>query len=83
MTSLIPSSAAACLLRRPLTTSGSTSRSRGVSAEIALSQLAQFSAFRARFPILGNRRVDRGHEVRIAERLGQEIDRAVLDRAHR
>ena len=29
-TSLMPNCAAACLLRRPLTTSGSTSRSRGV-----------------------------------------------------
>ena len=33
VTSLMPSSAAACLLRRPLTTSGSTSRSRGVRDE--------------------------------------------------
>lgn len=31
--SLMPSSAAACLFRRPLSTSGNTSRSRGVSVE--------------------------------------------------
>ncbi len=50
--------------------------------EIMLLERGQVGSLRSNFPILDNRRVDRAHDVRITERFGQKIQRAMFDRAH-
>jgi hypothetical protein len=62
----------ACLLRRPLTTSGSTSRSRGVQSDSRRRRSASSACSLPRLAILRERRLDRAHQVRFLERLGQE-----------
>src|SRR3546814_8037049 len=51
--------------------------------KIPSSQHPQLSARRSRFPVLRNRRLDRDHQVGVAERFRQEIDCTALDRADR
>src|SRR5690606_1094076 len=51
--------------------------------EIAAPQRGPPGALRSRRPVLGDRRADGGEQSRVAERLGQEVHGAMLDRAHR
>src|SRR6201991_348899 len=48
-------------------------------SEVALLEDRKFGPFRMRLPVLRHRGADRLHEVRVAERFGQEVDGAVLD----
>ncbi len=82
MTRLMPSTAAACLLRSPLTINGRVSRSLGVRMAYrvrrrAISALATLSR-----PIALERRFDGREQLFFAERLRQEIHGAAFHRPH-
>src|SRR3546814_21115393 len=51
--------------------------------EIPSPQHPQFSARRSHFPVLRNRRLDRDHQIGVAERFRQAVDCTALDRADR
>ena len=82
VTRLSPSSAAICLLTRPATTSFMTSRSRSVSVAVAHLQLGEARRVAAPCAVALDGRVDGVEQHLLVERLGEELDRAGLHRAH-
>src|SRR6516165_877130 len=81
--SVVPSSAPISLLRRPVTTSASTSRSRWVKQVVPHTQFSDLTSVLSIYDILPDRLMNRIEQGLVAKGVGQKLNRPGLHRFYR